>query len=70
MLTDAAIKALKPKDKLYKVADRDGMYVAVQPPRHKQQHEGQSCCRLAEATVREPSRASRSNCTGQTDKTE
>ena len=31
MLTDAAIKALKPKDKLYKVADRDGMYVAVQP---------------------------------------
>ncbi|WP_439500414.1 tyrosine-type recombinase/integrase [Aminobacter ciceronei] len=31
MLTDAAIKALKPKDKLYKVADRDGMYVVVQP---------------------------------------
>lgn len=31
MLTDAAIKALKPKEKLYKVADRDGMYVAVQP---------------------------------------
>ena len=31
MLTDAAIKALKPKDKLYKVADRDGMYVVVNP---------------------------------------
>ena len=29
MLTDAAIKALKPKDKMYKVADRDGMYVRV-----------------------------------------
>ena len=31
MLTDAAIKALKPKDKLYKIVDRDGMYVVVQP---------------------------------------
>ena len=31
MLTDAGIKALRPKDKLYKVADRDGMYVVVQP---------------------------------------
>jgi integrase len=31
MLTDAGIKALKPKHKLYKVADRDGMYVVVQP---------------------------------------
>lgn len=31
MLTDAGIKALKPKDKLYKVVDRDGMYVAVNP---------------------------------------
>jgi integrase len=29
MLTDAAIKALKPKEKDYKVADRDGMYVHV-----------------------------------------
>ena len=29
MLTDTAIKQLKPKEKLYKVADRDGMYVAV-----------------------------------------
>ncbi len=27
MLTDAALKALKPKDKVYKVTDRDGMYV-------------------------------------------
>ena len=31
MLTDSGIKALKPKDKLYKVTDRDGMYVAVNP---------------------------------------
>jgi integrase len=31
MLTDAAIKALKPREKLYKVVDRDGMYVVVQP---------------------------------------
>lgn len=31
MLTDAAIKSLKPKDKLYKVSDRDGMYVVVNP---------------------------------------
>lgn len=31
MLTDAAIKALKPKNKLYKIVDRDGMYVVVQP---------------------------------------
>ena len=31
MLTDAALKALKPKEKIYKVADRDGMYVRVMP---------------------------------------
>ena len=31
MLTDVALKNLKPKDKVYKVADRDGMYVAVAP---------------------------------------
>ena len=31
MLTDIAIKRLKPKDKVYKVADRDGMYVAIMP---------------------------------------
>jgi hypothetical protein len=31
MLTDVAIKALKPKDKPYKVADRDGMYIHVTP---------------------------------------
>lgn len=30
MLTDAALKFLKAKDKQYKVSDRDGMYVAVQ----------------------------------------
>src|SRR5271154_1263132 len=29
MLTDVAIKALKPKEKDYKVGDRDGMYVHV-----------------------------------------
>ena len=29
MLTDAALKSLKPKDKPYKVTDRDGMYVRV-----------------------------------------
>lgn len=29
MLTDTKLKALKPKEKLYKVADRDGLYVAV-----------------------------------------
>ncbi len=31
MLTDAAIKALKPQSKMYKVSDRDGMYVRVMP---------------------------------------
>jgi integrase len=31
MLTDLALKRLKPKVKTYKVADRDGMYVAVSP---------------------------------------
>ncbi|PEQ10216.1 integrase [Novosphingobium sp. PC22D] len=31
MLTDTAIKALKSRKKLYKVSDRDGMYVVVQP---------------------------------------
>ena len=31
MLTDAAIKALRSQKKLYKVRDRDGMYVVVQP---------------------------------------
>ncbi|MBA4751905.1 MAG: tyrosine-type recombinase/integrase [Sphingopyxis sp.] len=29
MLTDAVLKSLKPKDKPYKVSDRDGMYVRV-----------------------------------------
>jgi len=29
MLTDTKLKALKPKDKLYKVSDRDGLYVVV-----------------------------------------
>ena len=31
MLTDTRLRNLKPKDKLYKVADRDGLYVAVTP---------------------------------------
>ncbi len=31
MLTDAALKKLKSKDKVYKVTDRDGMYVLVSP---------------------------------------
>ena len=29
MLTDTALKHLKSKEKIYKVADRDGMYVPV-----------------------------------------
>ncbi len=31
MLTDAALKCLKPKVKMYEVSDRDGMYVRVMP---------------------------------------
>jgi hypothetical protein len=31
MLTDAALKGLKQKDKLYKIADCDGMYALVRP---------------------------------------
>jgi len=31
MLTDTELKKLKPRDKLYKARDRDGMYVAVTP---------------------------------------
>ena len=31
MLTDTKLKNLKPKEKLYKVVDRDGLYVAVSP---------------------------------------
>ena len=31
MLTDIALRNLKPKSKLYKVSDRDGMYVTVSP---------------------------------------
>ncbi len=31
MLTEAALKALKPKDKVYKISDRDGMYVRIMP---------------------------------------
>lgn len=34
MLTDIALKKLKPKDKLYKITDRDGMYAAVSPSGH------------------------------------
>ena len=31
MLTDAALKSLRPREKPYKVTDRDGMYVLVTP---------------------------------------
>lgn len=31
MLTDGALRTLKPKDKIYKVSDRNGMYVWVAP---------------------------------------
>ncbi len=31
MLTDAALRNLKPKSKIYKASDRDGMYVTVSP---------------------------------------
>ena len=31
MLTDSSIKALKPQDKPYKTADRDGLYLLVKP---------------------------------------
>jgi len=31
MLTDTKLRNLKPKEKLYKVVDRDGLYVAVTP---------------------------------------
>lgn len=31
MLNDMKLRSLKPREKLYKVADRDGMYVAVMP---------------------------------------
>jgi len=29
MLTDTALRNLKPKEKAYKVTDRDGLYVSV-----------------------------------------
>lgn len=31
MLTDTKLRNLKPRDKLYKVNDREGLYVAVPP---------------------------------------
>ncbi len=31
MLTDTKLRNIKPKDKLYKVNDRDGLYVAITP---------------------------------------
>lgn len=31
MLTDAAIRALRSRNKLYKVSVRDGIYIVVQP---------------------------------------
>jgi hypothetical protein len=37
-LTDAAIRALKPKDKPYKVADFEGLYLTVKPTGSKLWH--------------------------------
>ncbi|MBQ4133646.1 MAG: DUF4102 domain-containing protein, partial [Desulfovibrionaceae bacterium] len=34
-LTDLKIKAFKPKDKLYRIADRDGLYLEVKPSGRK-----------------------------------
>ena len=31
MLTDTELRKLRPKDKAFKIADRDGMYVSVSP---------------------------------------
>jgi len=31
MFTDTKLRNLKPRDKLYKMIDRDGLYVAVSP---------------------------------------
>lgn len=31
MLTDTKLRNIKPKDKLYKVNDRDGLYVVITP---------------------------------------
>lgn len=31
MLTDTALRNIEPKSTIYKVSDRDGMYVAVSP---------------------------------------
>ena len=31
MLTDTKLKSLKPQERAYKVADRDGLYAAVSP---------------------------------------
>jgi len=31
MLTDAALNSMKAKEKIYKVSDRDGMYISVHP---------------------------------------
>jgi hypothetical protein len=31
MLTDTKLRNLKPREKAYKVADRDGLYVSVLP---------------------------------------
>ena len=31
MLTEAKLRTLKPEPKLYKITDRDGLYIAVAP---------------------------------------
>ncbi len=45
MLTDAALRNLKPKSKIYKASDRDGMYVTVSPSgtAHQTGKAGQPC---------------------------
>ena len=42
MLTDTALRNLKPKPKTYKAFDRDGMYVTVSPVGTVS---GATCCR-------------------------
>ncbi len=36
MLTDTKLRNLKPRDKLYKVNDREGLYVGGSPPGRRQ----------------------------------
>lgn len=56
MLTDTKLRNLKPKDKLYKVNDRDGLYVAVTPAgtisfRYNYAMTAGFCCCLGEVQI-------------------